>query len=92
MRKALRQFYPELDTIRLNDFKVRIVNTREGTAAKVRVLIESGNENKTWSTVGVSTNIIDASWQALREALQYGLTLGESERETAKNTKGCKDF
>ena len=78
LRKALRQFYPELDTIRLNDFKVRIVNTREGTAAKVRVLIESGNEHKTWSTVGVSTNIIDASWQALREALQYGLTLGEN--------------
>ena len=75
LRKALRQFYPQLDGIRLDDFKVRIVNTREGTAAKVRVLIESSNEAQSWSTVGVSTNIIDASWQALVEAMQYGLTV-----------------
>ena len=74
LRKALRQFYPELDGIKLDDFKVRIVNTREGTAAKVRVLIESSDEARSWSTVGVSTNIIEASWQALGEAMVYGLT------------------
>jgi len=73
LRAALATFYPELDSIRLTDFKVRVVNTREGTAAKVRVLIESDNGDQTWSTVGVSTNIIDASWQALTEAIEYGL-------------------
>lgn len=77
LRKALRQFYPEMDGIKLDDFKVRIVNTREGTAAKVRVLIESSDENRSWSTVGVSTNIIEASWQALGEAMVYGLTQNE---------------
>jgi 2-isopropylmalate synthase len=80
LRKALRQFYPEMDAIRLNDFKVRIVNTREGTAAKVRVLIESSNESQSWSTVGVSTNIIDASWQALTEAMAFGLTHANSSK------------
>ncbi len=73
LRKALRAVYPEMDAIRLTDFKVRVVNTREGTAAKVRVLIESANEAESWSTVGVSTNIIEASWQALTEAIEYGL-------------------
>ncbi len=74
LRKALVAAYPQMDAIRLTDFKVRVVNTREGTAAKVRVLIESGTEQESWSTVGVSTNIIEASWQALTEAMQYGLT------------------
>jgi 2-isopropylmalate synthase len=74
LRQALRTVYPELDAIHLTDFKVRVVNTREGTAAKVRVLIESANEEESWSTVGVSTNIIEASWQALTEAIEYGLT------------------
>lgn len=74
LRKAMLTFYPQMDTIRLTDFKVRIVNTREGTAAKVRVLIEATNEDQSWSTVGVSTNIIEASWQALTEAIEYGLT------------------
>ncbi len=63
-----------MDGIRLTDFKVRVVNTGEGTAARVRVLIESADDEKSWSTVGVSTNIIEASWQALTEALSYGLT------------------
>lgn len=74
LRKALSLAYPSMDAIRLTDFKVRVVNTREGTAAKVRVLIESGTEQESWSTVGVSTNIIEASWQALTEAIEYGLT------------------
>jgi 2-isopropylmalate synthase len=74
LRKALREFYPQMDRIHLTDFKVRVVNTREGTAAKVRVLIESTDGEESWSTVGVSTNIIEASWLALSEAMQYGLT------------------
>ena len=73
LRLALRGAYPQLDEIRLADFKVRVVNTSEGTAAKVRVSIESANDEKTWGTVGVSTNVIEASWQALTEAMAYGL-------------------
>ena len=74
LRLALTQAYPHMNLIRLTDFKVRVVNTREGTAAKVRVLIESGTEQKSWSTVGVSTSIIEASWEALTQAIEYGLT------------------
>jgi len=74
LRLALREIYPAVDDIRLTDFKVRVVNTGEGTAAGVRVLIESADAEKSWSTVGVSTNIIEASWQALTEAIAYGVT------------------
>lgn len=74
LRQALLTMYPQLEGIRLTDFKVRIVNTSEATAAKVRVLLESADEDGTWSTIGVSTNIIEASWQALTEAIAYGLT------------------
>lgn len=74
MRKALLHFYPELADIHLTDFKVRVVNVKEGTAAKVRVLVESQAHEDSWSTIGVSTNIIEASWQALVDAVEYGLT------------------
>ena len=77
LRLALREAYPALSHIRLTDFKVRVVNTSEGTAARVRVLIESADDHSSWSTVGVSTNVIEASWLALTEALEYGLTRGE---------------
>ncbi len=77
LRLALQTAYPALEGIRLTDFKVRVVNTGEGTAARVRVLIESADKNSSWSTVGVSTNVIEASWLALTQALEYGLTRGE---------------
>ncbi|MGB9857137.1 MAG: citramalate synthase [Dictyoglomaceae bacterium] len=74
LRKALTEFYPQLKNIQLSDFKVRVINGRSGTGAKVRVLIDSvDNEGRSWSTVGVSTNIIEASWKALVESLEYGL-------------------
>jgi 2-isopropylmalate synthase len=73
LRKALREFFPEIDQIRLADYKVRVVNTREGTAAKVRVIIDSREGDDSWSTIGVSTNIIEASWQALLDSVVYGL-------------------
>jgi 2-isopropylmalate synthase len=81
LRLALREVYPQLEGIRLTDFKVRVVNTQEGTAARVRVLIESANEQTSWSTVGVSTNVIEASWLALTQALEYGLTRTQSASE-----------
>ena len=73
LRKALDQFYPDLDTMRLVDFKVRVIDGRAGTAAKVRVLIESRDRDDIWNTVGVSEDIIEASWQALADSFQYKL-------------------
>ena len=73
LRKALLEFYPELSQIKLTDFKVRVVNTKEGTAARVRVTIVSSDGAQEWSTVGVSTNMIEASWQALTDSVVYGL-------------------
>lgn len=73
LRKALIGVYPELDQIRLADYKVRVLNEKEGTAARIRVLIQSTDGQETWGTVGVSTDIIEASWQALADSIQYGL-------------------
>jgi 2-isopropylmalate synthase len=73
LRKALGRFYPDLDTMRLVDFKVRVIDGREGTAAKVRVLIESRDHDDIWTTIGVSEDIIEASWQALADSFQYKL-------------------
>ncbi|MCX6346192.1 MAG: citramalate synthase [Armatimonadetes bacterium] len=74
LRLALNRFYgKELAKIKLTDFKVRVVNTHAATAAKVRTVIESRDQNQVWSTVGVSENIIEASWQALADGVEYGL-------------------
>jgi 2-isopropylmalate synthase len=73
LRKALDQFFPDLDAMRLVDFKVRVIDGNAGTAAKVRVLIESRDRDDIWSTVGVSEDIIEASWQALADSFQYKL-------------------
>jgi 2-isopropylmalate synthase len=73
LRKALSRAYPEIAQIKLTDFKVRVVNSREGTAAKVRVIIDSTDGEREWSTVGVSENMIEASWQALSDSVIYGL-------------------
>ncbi|RKY47236.1 MAG: citramalate synthase, partial [Candidatus Neomarinimicrobiota bacterium] len=73
LRKALIKFYPEIEEMKLTDYKVRVINARAGTSAKVRVLIESSTNGKTWSTVGVSENIIEASWQALTDSISYFL-------------------
>ena len=73
LRKALINFYPEIDEMKLSDYKVRVINAKAATSAKVRVLIESSDEKKTWNTVGVSENIIEASWQALTDSISYYL-------------------
>ena len=73
LRKALDRFYPDLDTMSLVDFKVRVIDGSRGTAAKVRVFIESRDQDKLWSTIGVSEDIIEASWQALADSFQYKL-------------------
>jgi 2-isopropylmalate synthase len=71
LRKALEKFYPELSHMRLNDYKVRVLPGKEGTAAKVRVLIESVDKDSVWGTVGVSENILEASWLALVDSINY---------------------
>ena len=73
LRKALTQFFPELESVELLDYKVRVLGGAGGTQATVRVLIESGDENSKWGTVGVSPNVIEASWQALVDSIEYKL-------------------
>ena len=75
LRKALLPKFPQLEHIHLSDFKVRILNGEEGTASITRVLIDLHNDSHHWSTVGASTNIIEASWQALMDGIEYGLIL-----------------
>jgi 2-isopropylmalate synthase len=79
LRKALVTFYPCLAHFHLADYKVRIIDSGAGTAAKTRVLVESSNGSRRWSTLGVSTNIIEASYQAVTEGLEYGLMLQEAD-------------
>lgn len=73
LRKALEKFYPELKSVKLLDYKVRVLTAGKGTSARVRVLVESGDEAHSWGTVGVSENIIEASWQALVDSIDYKL-------------------
>ena len=73
LRKALEKFYPELRDVKLLDYKVRVLAGAHGTGSKVRVLIESGDSTAKWGTVGVSDNIIEASWQALSDSIEYKL-------------------
>ncbi|MDI3507920.1 MAG: 2-isopropylmalate synthase [Clostridiales bacterium] len=77
LRKALEIFYPQLKKMHLTDYKVRVLDSRAATAAKVRVLIESSDGQYSWSTVGVSTNIIAASWIAMVDAIEYTLLKGD---------------
>ncbi|MBF0483945.1 MAG: citramalate synthase [Candidatus Omnitrophica bacterium] len=73
LRAALLKAYPRLKEMHLSDYKVRVLDTKEGTAAKVRVLIESQDETDTWTTIGVHENIIEASWEALTDSIEYKL-------------------
>jgi 2-isopropylmalate synthase len=80
LRKAILQFYPRLAGVSLIDYKVRILDSQSATGATVRVLIDSTDGERTWSTVGASTNIIEASWIALADAVEYFLVT-DSERQ-----------
>jgi 2-isopropylmalate synthase len=73
LRKALREFYPNITSVRLTDYKVRVVNEGTGTGAGVRVVIESADEREVWYTVGASTNVLEASWASLADSLEYWL-------------------
>lgn len=87
LRKALGNFFPDLDTMKLVDFKVRVVDGRDGTEAKVRVLVESRDQDQIWSTIGVSEDIIEASWQALADSFQFKLAK-EARQERPESQTG----
>ena len=73
LRQALKKFYPRLEEMHLTDYKVRVLDTAAGTAARVRVVIESQDNTDSWTTVGVHENIIEASWEALTDSIEYKL-------------------
>jgi len=73
LRKCLSKLYPEIAGVRLTDYKVRVLDSRKGTAANVRVLIEWSDHRRSWSTAGVSDNVIEASWNALLDAIKLEL-------------------
>ncbi|MBI3324137.1 MAG: citramalate synthase [Candidatus Omnitrophica bacterium] len=80
IRKALRQFYPTLAQMHLTDFKVRVLDEKAGTAAKVRVLIQSQDAHDSWGTIGVSENVIEASWRALVDSIEYKLLKDQKQK------------
>lgn len=85
LRKALQPFFPNLSEMKLVDYKVRVVNARAGSAARVRVVIESRDRDDVWGTVGVSENIIEASWLALADSIEY--KLGKDEESNGSATQ-----
>ena len=90
MRKSLVTFFPCIRDIRLTDYKVRVLNAKDATDARVRVLIETSDGHDTWGTVGVSENIIEASWKALVDSItfklkkEYGYRRHETKTHTPK--------
>ncbi|MDA8159938.1 MAG: citramalate synthase [Desulfobacteraceae bacterium] len=88
LRKALTCFYPQLASVSLSDYKVRVLASEHGTGAQVRVLIESTDSHSQWGTVGVSHDIIEASWQALVDSISYKLLKDKLSQQDAKN-QGC---
>ncbi|WP_136514079.1 citramalate synthase [Geomonas edaphica] len=84
LRKALEKFYPKLKDVKLHDYKVRVLPAGQGTASSIRVLIESGDKEGRWGTVGVSSNVIEASYQALIDAIEFKL---HKDEETAAPKK-----
>ena len=85
LEDALEKFYPTLKNVRLTNYKVRVLDTKAGTGAKVRVLLEASDGTDWWGTVGVSENIIQASWEALTESLAYKLYKDRSLRSSSQN-------
>ena len=88
LRKALLPAFPAIAVTQLFDYKVRVLDGRDGTAAGVRVLIESGDHHRRWNTVGCSTNIIEASWMALADAFEYAIMASQSAESAIEAAAG----
>ena len=82
LRRALEKFYPSISNVHLADYRVSILDPEEATAAKTRVVIESSDGETSWGTVGVSENIIEASWEALVDGVEYKLFLDEENADS----------
>jgi 2-isopropylmalate synthase len=82
LRRALKEKYPEVTDLQLIDYKVRIIDSKAGTAAKIRVFIESSDGEKSWGTVGVSDNVIEASWLALVDSIEFYLMKKRGSQES----------
>jgi 2-isopropylmalate synthase len=91
LRKALASTYPEIAAIHLEDYKVRILDGREGTSAVTRVLIDHGNGTEQWTTVGASPSILEASLVALVDGMEHGLWLALASRASHDASKGDTD-
>lgn len=91
LRKALVKFYPEIAAFHLTDYKVRILDGAAGTSAKTRVLVESSNGEERWTTVGVSSNILEASYEAVVEGIEYGLLLESSAKTPLSHSPALKE-
>jgi 2-isopropylmalate synthase len=91
LRKALNKFFPQIDEMGLVDFKVRVIEGSDGTGAKVRVQIESRDARESWSTIGVSANVIEASWQALVDSVQYKLSRELNGKDEKHNNQPSKE-
>lgn len=87
LRKALESYYPDIRDVHLTDYKVRVINDQDATAAKVRVLIESSDSKDSWSTVGVSENVIEASWEAIIDSIRYALIGREAVIDSREETR-----
>ncbi len=85
LRKAIARIYPQLEKIELKDYKVRIIDAKKGTAAVTRVLIESSDSKDSWGTIGVHENIIEASWEALVDSVEFGLDKGKKKSSDEKS-------
>jgi 2-isopropylmalate synthase len=90
-RKALNGHFPALNNVHLVDYKVRVINSEAATAAGVRVIIESQDENDVWGTVGVSENVIEASWIALVDSFEYKLWKDEQQRGERGERRGKRE-
>ena len=91
LRKAIQRYFPQLDRMHLLDYKVRILNSDQGTGASVRVLITSSDGARNWTTVGASTNIIEASWTAISDAVEFFLLTYDQQEFTGTTARG-EDF
>ena len=89
LRKALASKYPHVTGIRLEDYKVRILDGVAGTSATTRVLIESSYGEERWTTVGASSNVLEASWLALADGIEYGLAVASEAHGQARAEKGA---
>jgi 2-isopropylmalate synthase len=90
LRRALQRFYPQVQEIKLLDYKVRVLGSGTGSSSSVRVLIESGDGQERWGTVGVSHNVIEASWQALVDSFEYKLYKEEKRAKSRKKGKAAR--